>query len=33
MDLGEIGLEGVDWICLALDRDRFWAHVNTVINL
>jgi hypothetical protein len=33
MDLGEIGWSGVDWIDLALDRDRWRALVNTVINL
>jgi hypothetical protein len=33
MDLREIGLGGVDWIRLAQDRDRWWAVVNTVMNL
>jgi hypothetical protein len=33
MDLTEIGWEGVDWIHLAEDRDRWWAVVNTVMNL
>jgi hypothetical protein len=33
MDLREIGLKSVDWIQLAQDRDRWWALVNTVINL
>jgi hypothetical protein len=33
MDLREIGLESVDWIQLAQDRDRWQALVNTVINL
>jgi hypothetical protein len=28
MDLREIGLEGVDWIRLAQDRDRWRAVVN-----
>jgi hypothetical protein len=28
----EIGLEGVDWIDVAQDRDRLWALVNTVMN-
>jgi hypothetical protein len=28
-----IGWEGVDWIHLALDRDRWRAVMNTVINL
>ena len=26
-------METVDWIKLAEDRDRWWAHVNTAINL
>jgi hypothetical protein len=25
--------EGVEWILLTQDRDRYWALVNTVINL
>jgi hypothetical protein len=33
IDLGEIGWGSVDWIQLAQDRDRWWAFVNTVINL
>jgi hypothetical protein len=33
MDLREIGFGGVDWIHLALDRDRWLALVNTVMNL
>jgi hypothetical protein len=33
MDLGEIGLVGMDWICLALDRDKWRAPVNAVMNL
>jgi hypothetical protein len=33
MDLKEIGCRNVDWIQLAQDRDRWWALVNTVINL
>jgi hypothetical protein len=32
-DLKEIGFEGVDWIHLAQGRDKWWALVNTVINL
>jgi hypothetical protein len=28
-DLREIGFEGVDWIHLAQDRNRWWALVNT----
>jgi hypothetical protein len=33
MDLGEIGLGGVDWIRLAEDRDRWRAFVRAVMNL
>jgi hypothetical protein len=33
MDLREIGLGGVDWICLAQDRDRWLAVVSVVMNL
>jgi hypothetical protein len=33
MDLGEIGLGGVDWIRLAQDRDRCRAVVSAVMNL
>jgi hypothetical protein len=33
MDLGEIGLGGVDWIRLAQDRDRWRAVVGAVMNL
>jgi hypothetical protein len=33
MDLGEIGFWDVDWIHLAQDRGRWWALVNTVMNL
>ena len=32
MDLREVG-GGGDWMELAQDRDRWWAHVNTVMNL
>jgi hypothetical protein len=31
-DLGEIGWGGVDWNCLAQDRDRWRALVNAVLN-
>jgi hypothetical protein len=24
---------GMDWINLAEDRDRWWVHVNVVMNL
>jgi hypothetical protein len=33
MDLGETGLEGVDWIRLAQDRGRWRAVVSAVMNL
>jgi hypothetical protein len=33
MDLVEIGWDGVDCIGLALDRDKWRAHVNAVMNL
>jgi hypothetical protein len=33
MDLREIGWDGMDWIDLAQDMDKWWAFVNTVMNL
>jgi hypothetical protein len=33
MDLQEVGWEGVDWIDMAQDRDRWRALVNMVMNL
>jgi hypothetical protein len=33
MDLREVGCGGADWIDLAVDRDRWWALVYTVMNL
>jgi hypothetical protein len=33
MDLRETSREGVEWIQLAQDRDRWRAVVNTVMNL
>jgi hypothetical protein len=33
IDLREIGWNGMDWIDLAQDRDRWRALVNTVMNL
>jgi hypothetical protein len=33
MDLREKGIDGTNWIRLAQDRVRWWACVNTVMNL
>jgi hypothetical protein len=33
MELWEVGWEGMDWIEMAQDRDRWWAVVNAVMNL
>jgi hypothetical protein len=33
MNLRDIGLDGMDWIDLAQDRDQWRALVNTVMNL
>jgi hypothetical protein len=33
MDLGEIGIDGANWIQLAQDRVQWRAFVNTVISL
>jgi hypothetical protein len=33
MGLGEIGMDGADWIRLAHDRIRWRAFVSTVMNL
>jgi hypothetical protein len=33
MDVTEIGWEGMDWIHLVLDADKWLAVVNTVLNL
>jgi hypothetical protein len=33
MDLLEMGCGGVDWICLAWDREKWRALVNAVMNL
>jgi hypothetical protein len=32
MDLREIGWDGMDWIDLAKDRDKWRALVNTTMN-
>ena len=33
MDLKEVCLEGMDWIFLAEDEDKWWAVVNLVMNI
>jgi hypothetical protein len=33
MDFREIWWGGVDWMCLAQERDQWWAFVNTVMSL
>jgi hypothetical protein len=33
IDLRDIGWDGMDWIDLAQDRDKWRALVNTVMNL
>jgi hypothetical protein len=33
IDFGEVGWGDVDWICLAQDRNRWRAVVNSVLNL
>jgi hypothetical protein len=33
MDLREVGWDGMDWIDLAQDRDRWRALVNAIMNL
>jgi hypothetical protein len=33
MDFGGIGLDGMDWIDLAQDRDQWRARVDTVMDL
>jgi hypothetical protein len=33
MDFGETECFGVDWICLAQDRDKWRALVNAALNL
>jgi len=31
--LKEVGWEGMDWIAVAQDKDRWWALVNVVMNV
>jgi hypothetical protein len=33
IDLGEIGLDGMEWNYMVQDRDQWRALVNTVMNL
>jgi hypothetical protein len=33
MELGDIGIDGANWIQLAQDRVQWRAFVNTVVNL
>jgi hypothetical protein len=33
MDLQEVGSVGIDWIELVQDRNKWWAPVNTVMNI
>ena len=33
MDLQEMGWGDMDWFGLVQDRERWWALVNTVMNL
>jgi hypothetical protein len=33
MDLQEVGCEGMEWIDVAQDRERWQALVNAVMNL
>jgi hypothetical protein len=33
MDLVEVGWDDVDWICLAQNKDRRRALMNSVLNL
>jgi hypothetical protein len=33
MDLREVGWDGMDWIDLANDREKWRALLNTVMNL
>jgi hypothetical protein len=32
MDVKEMGLEGMDWVDLAQDKNKWWAVVNAVMS-
>jgi hypothetical protein len=32
VDHTKIALEGIDWISLAQDEDKWWAVLNTAVN-
>jgi len=33
MDLQEVGFEGMDWMDVVEDTDRWWSLMNAVMNL
>jgi hypothetical protein len=33
MDVGEIKWDGIYWIDVAQDRDKWWALVNAAMNI
>jgi hypothetical protein len=33
IDLKEMGCEGMDWVYMAQDRDKWHTDMNTVMNL
>lgn len=33
MNVKEMGWDNNDWIHVVQDKEKFWAHVNMVINL
>jgi hypothetical protein len=33
LDLQDVGCEGMDWIDVTQDRERWWALVNAAMNL
>ena len=32
MNVKEMGLDGMDWVDLAQDKNKWWAVVNVVMN-